>query len=214
MSLKFALLGLIALKPASGYDIKRIIDRSIYFVWNVTGPQIYNTLRTLRDEGLVSGEAVTQVGKPDKQIHTITPKGLQALQEFANEPVRAAITRDEVLLRIFFGNFADDEVVVRELGAYLDRIRNERAFMEATEARIQAHPGERHRAREFQLLSLRLKVAQYRAMEQELAKFLAARSDRRTSKRASAAPKSSRGPVLVYPAGDAPPAPRRSRGDA
>ena len=30
--------------------------------------------------------------------------------------------------------------------ADLDRIRNERAFMEATEARIQAHPGERHRA--------------------------------------------------------------------
>jgi PadR family transcriptional regulator AphA len=211
MSLKFALLGLIALKPASGYDIKRIIDRSIYFVWNVTGPQIYNTLRTLRDDGLVTGEAIAQVGKPDKQIHSITPKGLQALQKFANEPVRAAITRDEVLLRIFFGNFADDEVVVRELGAYLDRIRNERAFMEATEARIQAHPGERHRAREFQLLSLRLKVAQYRAMEQELTKFLGARSDRRAPRRKTAGSKGARGPVLVYPAGDAPAAPRRSR---
>ncbi len=212
MSLKFALLGLIALKPASGYDIKRIIDRSIYFVWNVTGPQIYNTLRTLRDEGLVTGEAVTQVGKPDKQIHSITPKGLQALQEFANEPVRASITRDEVLLRIFFGNFADDDVVMRELGAYLDRIRNERAFMEATEARIQAHPGERHRAREFQLLSLHLKVAQHRAMEQELTKFLSTRSERRAPARATKAARNAGGPVLVYPAGDPPPAPRRSRG--
>ena len=29
MSLKFALLGLIALKPSSGYDIKRVIDRTV-----------------------------------------------------------------------------------------------------------------------------------------------------------------------------------------
>lgn len=204
MSLKFALLGLIALKPASGYDIKRIIDRSIYFVWNVTGPQIYNTLRTLREEGLVVSESVAQQGKPDKQIHTITPKGMQALQDFANEPVRASVTRDDVLLRIFFGNFADDDVVVRELGAYLDRIRNERAFMEATEARIRAHPGERHKAREFQLLSLRLKVAQHRAMEQELARFLAARAAKPVSRRSSraAAMRPRRAPALVYPSGE------------
>jgi DNA-binding PadR family transcriptional regulator len=212
VSLKLALLGLIALKPASGYDIKRIIDRSIYFVWNVTGPQIYNTLRTLRDEGLASGEAIAQKGRPDKQLHTITAKGMQALHEFANEPVRASITRDEVLLRIFFGNFADDEVVMRELGAYLDRIRNERAFMEATEARIEAHPGERHRAREFQLLSLRLKVSQYRAMETELARFLAARGGRKTPRAASAAAdRKRRAPVLVYPSGDAVPARRKAR---
>ena len=43
--------------------------------------------------------------------------------------------------------------------------------MEATEARINAHPGPRHDARRFQLLSLRMKVAQYRAMEFELARF-------------------------------------------
>lgn len=211
MSLKFALLGLIALKPASGYDIKRIIDRSIYFVWNVTGPQIYNTLRMLREEGLVSSESIPQQGKPDKQVHTITAKGAQALQEFANEPIRASVTRDELLLRIFFGNFADDEVVVRELGAYLDRMRNERAFMEATEARILAHPGERHKAREFQLLSLRLKVAQYRAMEQELARFLAARQKRRAGTRSAAGVRRGSTPVLVYPAGDPQPERRKAR---
>jgi DNA-binding PadR family transcriptional regulator len=218
MSLKFALLGLIALKPSSGYDIKRIIDRSIYFVWNVTGPQIYNTLRTLREEGLVSSKSVAQQGKPDKQVHTITAKGTKALHEFANEPIRAAVSRDEVLLRIFFGNFADDAVVMRELGAYLDRIRNERAFMEATRARIEAHPGERHKAREFQLLSLRLKVAQYRAMELELGRFLGERGKRTRSRAASPASESAaeatpkRAAWLVHPAADAVPARRGRRG--
>ena len=171
MSLRFTLLGLLALEPASGYDLKRTIERSTYFIWNATGPQIYSTLRKLREEGHITSVSLPQKGKPEKQIHTITPLGEAALQEFANEPIRASVTRDEVLLRIFFGNFAEKNVVMRELEAYLDRIRNERAYLEATEARVTAHPGEKHEARRFQLLSLRLKVAQYRAMEAELTSF-------------------------------------------
>src|SRR5260221_11284079 len=141
MSLKFAVLGLLALKPASGYDIKRTIDRSIFFIWNVTGPQIYTTLRALRDDKLIASEDVAQRGKPDKQLHRITPAGSRALQAFANAPVRASVTRDAVLLRIFFGNFADEAVVMRELEPYLARIRDERATMKPTEAPIGEPPG-------------------------------------------------------------------------
>ena len=43
--------------------------------------------------------------------------------------------------------------------------------MEETERRINAHPGRKREARRFQLLSLRMKVAQLRAMEKELAEF-------------------------------------------
>jgi PadR family transcriptional regulator AphA len=172
MSLRFALLGLLAVEPASGYDLKRAINRSTYFIWNATGPQIYNTLRNLRGEGYITSETLSQKGKPDKHIHTITTSGRAALKEFMGKPIRASVTRDEVLLRIFFGNFASKKTIKRQIAAYLDRIRQERTFMENTEARINAHPGGRHEARQFQLLSLRIKVAQIRAMEQELVHFL------------------------------------------
>jgi len=172
MSLRFALLGLLAVQPASGYDLKRAIDRSTFFIWNATGPQIYNTLHKLREEGCITSKSLAQQGKPDKQIHTITVTGRGRLKEFMSEPIRASVTRDEVLLRIFFGNFANKKIVRHELQSYLQRIRRERAFMEGTEARINAHPGRKHQARRFQLLSLRIKVAQYRAMERELVRFL------------------------------------------
>ena len=174
MSLRFALLGLLAVEPASGYDLKRAINRSTYFIWNATGPQIYNTLHKLREEGCIISRSLAQDGKPDKQIHTITAQGRTRLEEFMSEPIHASVTRDEVLLRIFFGNFAGKKAIRRELGSYLQRIRHECAFLEATEARINAHPGRKHEARRFQLLSLRIKVAQYRAMEQELVRFLGA----------------------------------------
>jgi DNA-binding PadR family transcriptional regulator len=172
MSLRFALLGLLAVEPASGYDLKRAINRSTYFIWNATGPQIYNTLHKLREEGCITSRSLAQDGKPDKQIHTITATGQARLEKFMSEPIRASVTRDEVLLRIFFGNFASKKIIKRELDSYLQRIRHERATMEATEVRINAHPGRKHEARRFQLLSLRIKVAQYRAMEQELVRFL------------------------------------------
>jgi PadR family transcriptional regulator, regulatory protein AphA len=174
MSLRFALLGLLAVEPASGYDLKRAINRSTYFIWNATGPQIYTTLHKLREEGFLTSEALEQRGKPDKQIHTITDEGRAALKAFMSEPIRAAVTRDEVLLRIFFGNFANPKAMRREIEAYLERIREERSTMEATDARITAHPGRKHEARRFQLLSLRIKVAQYRATERELVAFLSA----------------------------------------
>ena len=128
MSLRFALLGLLAVQPASGYDLKRAINRSTYFIWNATGPQVYNTLNKLRDDGFITSKSQPQQGKPDKHIHTITAHGRSALKDFMEEPIRAAVTRDEVLLRIFFGNFASKKSIKRELEAYLDRIRHERAI--------------------------------------------------------------------------------------
>ncbi|MEP9350703.1 PadR family transcriptional regulator [Xanthobacter sp. KR7-225] len=173
MSLKFALLGLIAIQPASGYDLKRTIERSIYYIWNATSPQIYNTLAKLREEGFITSVDLPQRSKPDKKIHAITEEGRAALQAFLNEPIRSSVTRDEVLLRIFFGNFADRATIHKELLSNLERIREECAYLESVEARITAHPGPKMEARKFQLLSLRMKVAQLRAMEEELVRFLA-----------------------------------------
>ena len=96
MSLRFALLGLLTVEPASGYDLKRAINRSTYFIWNATGPQIYNTLHNLREDGYITSKALAQTGKPDKQIHTITASGRAALKTFMGEPIRASVTRDEV----------------------------------------------------------------------------------------------------------------------
>ena len=171
MSLKFALLGLISMRPASGYDLKQTIERSIYFIWNATSPQIYNTLRNLRDDGWITTEQFLQKSKPDKQIHSITDKGRDALTAFVGEPIRASVTRDEVLLRIFLGNFATPEAMRSELESYLDRIRQERNYLESVEARISAHPGPNLEARRYQLLSLRIKVAQLRGTERELMAF-------------------------------------------
>lgn len=168
MSLKFALLGLVSLRPMSGYEIKQTIERSIFYIWNVTGAQIYNTIKSLQKDGLIESEDVPQQGRPDKQIHSITETGRAALAAEGSSPIQNEQLRDKVLLRIFFGNFAEPGAMPREIDAYMDRIREEIAYLESVERRVTANPGTNHEARHFQLLSLRLKVAQLRATLEEL----------------------------------------------
>ena len=52
-SSRFALLGLLALRPMSGYEIRKTIERSISNFWNESFGQIYPTLADLVAEGLV-----------------------------------------------------------------------------------------------------------------------------------------------------------------
>src|SRR5258707_1269885 len=52
----WAMLGLIALRPRSGYDIKRIVDRSIRHFWAASYGQIYPELKRLGEAGWIGGD--------------------------------------------------------------------------------------------------------------------------------------------------------------
>ena len=60
----------------------------------------------------------------------------------------------------------------------MELVVRKRGKVGKSEARINAHPGGKHEARRFQLLSLRIKVGQIRAMEQELVRFLGEGADK------------------------------------
>ena len=56
----WAVLGLIALKPRSGYDVKRIIDTSIRHFWAASYGQIYPELKRLEEVGWIAGETLPE----------------------------------------------------------------------------------------------------------------------------------------------------------
>src|SRR6266545_4609367 len=53
MSLRHALIGLLADQPASGYDLSQRFQEVLGSVWTAGRPQIYGELRKLADEGLI-----------------------------------------------------------------------------------------------------------------------------------------------------------------
>jgi PadR family transcriptional regulator, regulatory protein AphA len=99
MSLRHALLGLLADEPASGYDLLKVFDRSLAFIWPATQSQLYGELNRLADDGLIE---VTRVGPRGRKDYSITNRGRVELEHWILEVEPDRIRRNDALLRVFF----------------------------------------------------------------------------------------------------------------
>jgi PadR family transcriptional regulator, regulatory protein AphA len=109
------ILGMLKLGVATGYDIKRVIDTSTRFFWTASYGQIYPELKRLRKAGLVRGEEAPR-GKVKRTLHSLTPKGEQALHEWLADSQDVLFEiRDESLLRLFFSDLLSPDEVTANL---------------------------------------------------------------------------------------------------
>jgi PadR family transcriptional regulator, regulatory protein AphA len=100
---KFAVLGLLAYAPLSGYDIRRIYERSLGNFWSESYGHIYPILKRLVDEGLATRSVQHQSGKPDRHVYTITDEGRDELHIWLELPPEPHKERIELLLKLFHG---------------------------------------------------------------------------------------------------------------
>ena len=75
-----ALLGLLSIEPMSGYDLGLAVRASIGHFWNESYGQIYPNLKSLAADGCVARKTEKQEGRPDRQIYSITKKGVSGLR--------------------------------------------------------------------------------------------------------------------------------------
>jgi DNA-binding PadR family transcriptional regulator len=97
------LLGLLAIESMSGYELGMTIRRSVGHFWNESYGQIYPNLKKLAGGGFVTCRTERQKGKPDRPIYSITEKGRERLTEWPAVPPQPEIPRNELLLKLFFG---------------------------------------------------------------------------------------------------------------
>jgi DNA-binding PadR family transcriptional regulator len=99
----WAVLGLVALEPRSGYDIKRVVDRTIRHFWAASYGQIYPELKRLEEVGWIAGDDAPRGGRT-RRIYRITPAGTRALHAWLGGYEVRIEMRDESLLRLFFAD--------------------------------------------------------------------------------------------------------------
>ena len=88
MTIKHALLALLAQEPGYGYELKKRYDDAIGLLWPLQQAQVYNNLRLLEQEGLVALDArVTQLSLPDQKRYRLTDDGAAELAAWSNEAV-------------------------------------------------------------------------------------------------------------------------------
>jgi DNA-binding PadR family transcriptional regulator len=102
MSVRHALLGLLAQRPRHGYDLHAAFEAVVGGAqnWDVKPAQVYSTLARLEEGGLVAEEAVQQAGGPEKRIYAITPAGRQELVQWFGAGVEREHQRDEFFVKL------------------------------------------------------------------------------------------------------------------
>lgn len=119
---RLVILGLLAGKPMSGYDIKKLIDEAIRFFWNLSYGTIYPTLKKLEKEKLVSKKKLSGENRPDRVIYRITGKGQTELEKWQSERVELPLVNDEMLLKLFIGQKMPIEHHTGILEDYLNKL--------------------------------------------------------------------------------------------
>jgi PadR family transcriptional regulator AphA len=100
------ILGMLAARPRSGYEIKTLVDSSARFFWAASYGQIYPELKRLEDAGLITGADASQ-GARQRTVYKLTAKGKRAAREWIEHRPEVFELRDEGLLELFFAGSID-----------------------------------------------------------------------------------------------------------
>jgi PadR family transcriptional regulator AphA len=95
------ILGMLAARPRSGYEIKQLVDSSARFFWAASYGQIYPELKKLEEAGLVAGDDSSR-GARRRTVYRLTRDGRRVAREWIRRPPEVLEIRDEGLLKLFF----------------------------------------------------------------------------------------------------------------
>lgn len=101
----YALLGLLAVRPWTGYELTQQAQRSLRFIWPTSAAHLYREQKRLVTMGWVTAESEV-VGRRPRTRYAITRSGRAALRRWAEtEPAEPAFEVEGVV-RAFFGDMA------------------------------------------------------------------------------------------------------------
>lgn len=145
MHLRAAILGFLSWKPASGYDLKRIISDSDIFYWSGNNNQIYKSLVELQREGLVRYEVQIQESLPAKKVYSITEQGLAELRRSLLATPEAPELHKNFLIQMAWAETLADDEVLALLEHYKDEITARLRMLQDQAARRDGSPNRSRR---------------------------------------------------------------------
>jgi DNA-binding PadR family transcriptional regulator len=139
MSVRHAVLGLLAQRPRHGYELRAAFQAVVGEEnWEVKPAQIYTTLARLEQNGLIVQDSVEQDAGPEKRIYAITPAGRKALREWFATCIVPAHQRDEFFIKLMISlasGIADPYKLI-----HAQRARLYQELHDITEQRSRANP--------------------------------------------------------------------------
>jgi len=133
--LGYALLGLIDLKPSSGYDLRKIFAETAMGNYSSSPGAIYPALERLESQRLLRGVVEDSAGLRRRRIYHITTTGIAELKKWLSKPVEQTdVMRgaQELMLRFSFMDHAlGQEAVIAFLGEFRTALKSYLAGLES-----------------------------------------------------------------------------------
>ncbi|MGY1780642.1 PadR family transcriptional regulator [Geodermatophilus sp. SYSU D01036] len=112
----FAILGMLAVRPWSSYELVRQMNRNLGRVWPRANSKLYEEPKKLTRAGLAT--AVTEmVGRRPRTVYAITPAGRTALAEWLHEPGEGPVLEWEQLMKVWFSDHGTKTDALASLAA-------------------------------------------------------------------------------------------------
>ncbi|MFK7920008.1 MAG: PadR family transcriptional regulator [Ilumatobacter sp.] len=127
----YAVLGLLAVRPWTGYELTQQAIRSLRFAWPKSERLLYAEPKKLVEHGLATA-LQESVGQRNRSVYTITERGRTALQEWMSTAPEPPVLEAEALLRLLFAENGS----VDDLTAALDQMAADAAERYAQVAAI------------------------------------------------------------------------------
>jgi PadR family transcriptional regulator, regulatory protein AphA len=145
---EYAVLGLLSLGEASGYDLSKEAEHNVDLILAPTKSRIYAVLPPLLERRFVSERIVLQERRPDKRLYRLTKKGRAALGAWLNE-TDGPLHRDLLLLKLFFGELADPVALLDQLRRFRGQKEHELELLAGYEQANLDRPGHQGVFRNF-----------------------------------------------------------------
>lgn len=99
----YAVLGLLAIKPWSSYELTQQMDRSLGRIWPRAASKLYEEPKKLVAHGLARG-STERNGQRARTVYAITGEGRRALAAWLHEPGAGPVLEFEQLVKVFFAH--------------------------------------------------------------------------------------------------------------
>lgn len=99
----YAILGLLAVKPWTTYELTQQMERSLGHMWPRAASKLYEEPKKLVDHGLARATE-DRVGQRPRTLYSITAKGRRALAAWLRDPGEGPVLEWEQLVKVFFSD--------------------------------------------------------------------------------------------------------------
>ena len=138
------------------------MERSTATFWSESFGQIYPALKSMVAEGLVTVDDV-RGGVRAKKIYKLTEAGERRLRRWLGVEARPQVIRNELLLKVFFGDRAERGVVAAQVAAERERQEENLERYEAALRRMETEHA-RHPAMPYWRMTVRYGMAEAGAL--------------------------------------------------